>query len=100
MRERGVEHLAGAESEEPWLTLDGSELRKRYAQEIPFLMQVRDLHGELVAGYRTWNVLGITPSRRGVLYHRLFSTQEEDFDSESRETQQACYDSDGIGESP
>jgi len=89
LRERGVEYLAGAESEELWLILGGSELRKRYAQETPFLMQVRDLNGELVAGYRTLNVLGITPSRRGVLYHRLFSTQEEDFDSESRETQQA-----------
>jgi hypothetical protein len=35
------------------------------------------------------NVLGITPSRRGILYHRLFSSKEEDFLSESLEVQRA-----------
>ena len=52
-------------------------------------MQVRDLDGNLVPGYRTMNVLGITPSRRGILYHRLFSREEEDFLSESWEVQRA-----------
>jgi hypothetical protein len=55
------------------------------------LMQVRALNGEgLVPGYRTLNVLGIgTQKRRGILYHRLFSSQEDDFLSESKEIQDA-----------
>ena len=52
-------------------------------------MKVRALDGKLVPGYRTLNVLGTTPSRRGVLYHRLFSSKEKDFLSESLETQKA-----------
>lgn len=56
---------------------------------MPDLMQVRDLEGNLVPGYRTLNVLGVTPGRRGILYHRLFSSQEADFVSEPAEVQQA-----------
>ena len=86
---RGVAQLAEADVDELWVVADGSDLRKRYAQEMPDLMQVRDLDGKLVPGYRTLNVLGITPGRRGILYHRLFSSTEEDFISESWEVQQA-----------
>ncbi len=43
----------------------------------------------LVPGYRTLNVLGVTPQRRGILYHRLFSSQEADFISEPAEVQHA-----------
>jgi hypothetical protein len=75
--ERGIAHLAGADSDELRMIADGSELRKPYAREMPVLMQVRDLDGNLVPGYRTMNVLGITPSRRGILYHRLFSSKEK-----------------------
>ena len=89
LRKRGIEHLAGADTDEIWLISDGSDLRKPYAREMPELMQVRDLDGKLVPGYRTMNVLGITPSRRGILYHRLFSSKEEDFLSESLEVQKA-----------
>jgi hypothetical protein len=56
---------------------------------MPDLMQVKDLDGSLVPGYRTLNVLGVTPKRRGILYHRLFSSQEADFVSEPAEVQQA-----------
>jgi hypothetical protein len=87
LRERGVAYLSEADTDELWLIADGSDLRKPYAREMPDLMQVRDLDGRLVRGYRTLNSLGITPSRRGVLYHRLFSSQEEDFLSESLEVQ-------------
>lgn len=66
-----------------------SDLRKPYAREMPALMRVKALDGELVPGYRTLNVVGITPARRGILYHRLFSSQEEDFLSESLEVQRA-----------
>lgn len=89
LRERGVAHLAGADTDELWLVADGSDLRKPYAREMPELMRVRDLEGKLVPGYRTMNVLGITPSRRGILYHRLFSSKEADFLSESMEVQKA-----------
>src|SRR6266568_5447080 len=59
-----VEQLAQAPEDELWLIADGSDLRKPYAQEMPALMQVRDLEGHLVPGYRTLNVLGVTPGRR------------------------------------
>jgi len=42
-----------------------------------------------VPGYRTLNVLGVTPGRRGILYHRLFSSQEAGFVSEPAQVQQA-----------
>lgn len=84
---RGVAHLAESEAGELWLIVDASDLRKPYASEMPDLMQVRNLDGTLVPGYRTLNVLGLTPGRRGVLYHRLFSSVAEDFVSEPLEVQ-------------
>lgn len=84
---RGVEQLGQSEATELWLIGDGSELRKPYANAMPDLMQVRDLEGGLVPGYRTLNVIGITPERRGILYHRLFSSTEKDFISEPYEVQ-------------
>ncbi|MBI2843438.1 MAG: hypothetical protein HYX78_08565 [Armatimonadetes bacterium] len=56
---------------------------------MPALMKVRDLGGKLVPGYRTVNVLGLTPGYRGLLYHRLFSSNEEGFISEPYEVQKA-----------
>jgi len=85
--ERGVAQLAESEADELWLIADPSDLRKPYASEMPDLMQVKDLDGKLVPGYRTLNVLGVTPGRRGILYHRLFSSVAEDFDSEPLEVQ-------------
>lgn len=69
--------------------LDLRYLRKPYAREMEALMQVRDLDGELVPGYRMVQVLGVTPGRRGVLYHRLFSSREPGFVSEPAEVQRA-----------
>ncbi|MBN1138915.1 MAG: hypothetical protein JXM73_20185, partial [Anaerolineae bacterium] len=89
LRERGLTHLSEADAEELWLIADGSELRKPYAGEMAELMKVRALDGKLIPGYRTLNVQGITASRRGVLYHRLFSSKEKGFLSESLETQKA-----------
>jgi hypothetical protein len=87
LREGGIRRLSEAEGDELWLILDSSDLRKPYAQEMPSLMQVRDLDGDLVPGYRTLNVLGVTPQRRGILYHRLFSSEEAGFVSEPLEVQ-------------
>ncbi len=54
------------------------------------LMKVRPLKGKgLVAGYRTINALGVARGKRGLLYHRLFSSRSDDFESESREVQRA-----------
>jgi hypothetical protein len=92
LRARGVEHLlrqGDEESEDVWLIIDESDLRKPHAQEMADLMQVRDLKGNLVPGYRTINVLGVAPGRRGMLYHRLYSSKEKDFVSEPMETQRA-----------
>lgn len=91
LQARGVEQLAG--QEEVWAIVDPSELRKPYAREMPDLMRVRRLSSEgegTVPGYRTLNVLGVgKEGRRGILYHRLFTSQEEEFRSESWETQDA-----------
>jgi len=89
LRERGLAQLSESESGELWLILDQSDLRKPYAREMEALMKVRDLDGDLVPGYRTLNVLGMTPGRRGILYHRLFSSEEKEFLSESAEIQNA-----------
>lgn len=89
LRARGLAELAESDTAEVWLMCDGSDLRKPYAEMMPDLMQVKALDGQLVPGYRTLNVLGVTPGRRGVLYHRLFSSAEADFTSEPAEVQQA-----------
>jgi hypothetical protein len=90
LRTAAAEYLGQSSDEEIWLAADGSDLRKPYASELPYLMQVKDLDGKgLVPGYRTLNVLGITPGRRGILYHRLFSSEAPGFISEPAEVQQA-----------
>lgn len=89
LREVGVEQLTQAPEEEVWLIADSSDLRKPYAEAMPYLMRVRDLDEQWVPGYRTLNVIGLTPGRRGLLYQRLFSSQAPDFVSEPAEVQQA-----------
>jgi hypothetical protein len=89
LREGAVEQLERAPEDELWLIADSSDLRKPYAEAMPYLMQVRDLDEALVPGYRTLNVLGLTPGRRGLLYHRLFSSQAPEFVSEPKEVQEA-----------
>jgi hypothetical protein len=44
----------------------------------------------LSTAIRTLNVLGVMPQRRGVLYHRLFSSTETAFVNEPAEVQQDC----------
>ena len=88
LREQGAAQLAG--SEELTLILDGMELRREWATAQEHLMRVKDLDGGLVNGYRSFNVLGIGgEGRRGLLYHRLFSSQEPGFRSENTEIEQA-----------
>src|ERR1700737_4656957 len=90
LRSDAAEYLGQASEEDLWVVADCSDLRKPYASELPYLMQVPALDGKgFVPGYRTLNVLGITPGRRGILYHRLFSSQAPGFVSEPAEVQQA-----------
>jgi hypothetical protein len=89
LREVAVEQLEQAPEEDLWLIADSSDLRKPYTEMMPYLMQVPDLEGELVPGYRTIDVIGVTPGRRGLLYHHLFSSQAPDFVSEPAEVQEA-----------
>ena len=88
LQARAIEQLR----EEPaiWVLLDGSDLRKPHAQAMEHLQRVKRLGGEgTVPGYRTLNALGVGRHRRGLLYHRLFSSTAPGFKSESDETQQA-----------
>ncbi len=89
LQARGVAQLAGGAA--IWVALDGSDLRKPHASAMAHLQRVKRLAGEgLVPGYRTLNALGIgTEGRRGLLYHRLFSSHAPDFVSESVEVQAA-----------
>src|SRR5262249_10213909 len=67
--------------------------RKPYAKTMPYLSRVRALSGGLVNGYQTLSVLALTEQRRGILYHRLFSSKAPDFVSEPAEVQQALQTS-------
>jgi hypothetical protein len=75
--------------EEVWMVLDSTDLRKPHAEQMEALMMVRDLEGRLVPGYRVLNALAITPGARGLLYHRLFSSEEDGFRSEPLEYREA-----------
>jgi hypothetical protein len=89
LRSHALEHLVSSPADELWLIADGSDLRKPHARAMPHLMRVKDLTGSLVNGYRTLNVIAITPNHRGLLYHRLFSSKAPGFVSEPHEVQQA-----------
>lgn len=81
--QRGVEMLSA--DDEIWLAADTSDLRKPYATKMPDLMDVRELDGHLVPGYRVMTALGLGKSARGLLYHHLFSSTSADFRSEPQE---------------
>jgi len=86
--ERGVAEIMNAK--ELLLIMDGMELRREYAQEQKYLMRVKSLEGGLVNGYRSMNVLGLgEKEKRGLLYHRLFSSQAPGFVSENEEIEKA-----------
>lgn len=88
LQARGVEQLRGESA--VWVLVDGSDLRKPHARAMEALQRVKRLHGEgTVPGYRTINAIGVGYQRRGLLYHRLFSSQATGFLSESAETQAA-----------
>jgi hypothetical protein len=88
LQAHGVARLRGEPS--LWVILDGSDLRKPHATAMAGLQRVPRLAGRgTVPGYRTLNAIGIGPAKRGLLYHRLFSSTAPDFVSESDETRTA-----------
>jgi hypothetical protein len=87
LREQGVANLRS--EAELALVLDGMELRRPGAHAQEDLMLVKDLDGGLVNGYRSFNVLGMGKEARGLLYHKLFSSNAPDFNSENVEIKAA-----------
>jgi hypothetical protein len=88
MQLRAAEHLKG--ESELWVMVDGSDLRKPYAQRMESLMKVRRLDGKgMVNGYRTLNAIAVGKDRRAIVYHRLFSSREAEFESEPAEMRRA-----------
>jgi hypothetical protein len=88
LQTHGVARLQGEEA--IWVILDGSDLRKPYASAMEGLQRVKRLAGGgTVPGYCTLNAIGIGPAKRGLLYHRLFSSAAPEFVSESAEERAA-----------
>jgi hypothetical protein len=89
LQARGVERLRGEEA--IWVVFDGTDLRKPHAARMEHLQQVRGLDRPgTVPGYPTLNALGIgTGGRRGLLYHKLFSSVAPGFRSEPTEVEAA-----------
>jgi hypothetical protein len=78
LQAHGVERLRAEPS--VWVIIDGSDLRKPHASEMAYLQRVKRLDGEgTVPGYPTLNVIGIGKQRRGLLYHKLYSSAAPDF---------------------
>ena len=88
LRQRSLEQVS--DEYELWVPIDGSDLRKPYAHKMEALQLVQTVDKQrLVNGYRTLNAVAIGRTRRGILYHRLFSANEDDFVSGSQEVQTA-----------
>ena len=88
LQRHGVERLCGETA--VWVALDESDLRKPHATAMAGLQPVKRLQGPgMGPGYRTLNAIGLSPAKRGLLYHRLFSSTAPDFVSESYERRTA-----------
>jgi len=88
LQARGVEQLRGEDA--IWAVFDGSDLRKPHAEQMEHLQRVKRLDRQgTVPGYPTLNVLGIGRQRRGLLYHKLYSSAAPGFQSEPAEVRAA-----------
>lgn len=82
LQTQGAQRVAGGA--EVVVILDHSDLRKPYSQKLEYLDAVRDLKGQVIAGYRTLNAIGLTPEgRQTLLYHATYSTRAPGFTSEN-----------------
>ncbi|MCC6421605.1 MAG: hypothetical protein IT429_25580 [Gemmataceae bacterium] len=89
LQAHGVERLRG--EAEVWVIRDGSDPRKPHAAAMAHLQRVKPLAGRTVVnGDRPLTALGAgRGGRRGLLYHRRFSSTAPDVVSESAETRRA-----------
>lgn len=67
--------------DEVYLIHDPSDIRKPYSKEAENLGKVRDLNGNIVNGYSSYNVVAITPNDKSVhlLSHRSYSNKDDEF---------------------
>jgi|TARA_B100001105_G_C22375988_1_gene437251 hypothetical protein len=67
--------------EEVYLIHDPSDIRKPYSKELGSLGKVRDLKGNIINGYSSYNVVAITPNDKSVhlLSHRSYSNKDAKF---------------------
>ena len=89
LQARGVEQLRDEAA--IWVVFDGTDLRKPHAERMACLQRVKRLDRQgTMPGYPTLNVLGIgTSGRRGLLYHKLYSSAAPGFLSEPAEVRAA-----------
>jgi hypothetical protein len=86
VQEQVVGQAAQRIGSETLIVIDPTDLRKEYAQAMPYLAQVRDgSTGEMVQGYWSGVALACEPSSRRVLplLQRLWSAEAPDFVSEN-----------------
>lgn len=86
VQEQLVAQAARRIGEETLIVIDPTDIRKSYAQAMPYLATVRDgSTGELVPGYWSGVALACEPSSRRVLplLQRLWSAEAPDFVSEN-----------------
>ena len=67
--------------QEVYLIHDPSDIRKPYSKELGSLGKVRDLKGNIINGYSSYNVVAITPNDKSVhlLSHRSYSNKDAKF---------------------
>lgn len=86
-----AEHASRRVKDDTLIIIDPSDIRKPYAERMPYLAHVRDGNtGELVRGYWMCCAVACEPSTRRVvpLHRRLWSASSPDFVSENTQIQQ------------
>ena len=68
-------------SSEVYLLHDPSDIRKPYAGKIENLGKVRDLKGNIINGYSTYNIVAVTPNNKTVhlISHDSYSNKDDNF---------------------
>jgi len=68
-------------SKELYLIHDPSDIRKPHSEKLENLGKVRDLNGNIINGYSTYNIVGIEPGKQNVhlLSHETYSNKDENF---------------------
>jgi Transposase DDE domain len=82
MLENGITKLA--DKDELLLIHDGSDIRKEYANQLENLGKVRDLDGNIINGYSSFNTIAVDLACKDVtlLNSEIYSNRSEDFISQ------------------